>query len=131
LVEELALPFLVFALDEFRVVGDHTSTGARRAGSLERTLRAATGGASGGASGGRPPTRGSPAAAVPLKTIDRFLLYLGYLRGPPDAVTPEARRAAIEDFQWRARLPVTGEATVALLGRLIRTFRAPLLISLR
>jgi len=68
---------------------------------------------------GKPPGRGSPASPLPFRTIERLLGELGDLAVSKRAPAPADRRAAIEAFQARTGLPVTGEASLALLGRLI------------
>jgi len=67
---------------------------------------------------GQAPAEGGPAAPVPLRTIDRLLMALGLL-APSGEADPAARDEAISAFQAKAGLPVTGEASVALLGSLI------------
>lgn len=66
------------------------------------------------------PAKGSPASAVPLDTIGWFLGDLGRLREHKGAVRPGERRAAIVAFRNEANLPVSGEASLARLGRLIQ-----------
>lgn len=132
-------PLLVLDRGEFRVAGLHVingkSNGGKFAGALSvrlfhpksgrgqaiRALRRA------GPvwSGGREPEAGSPAAALPLRTIEQLLGRLGHLRpapAPTDTVRvdPKLRGTAIAAFQSRSGLPVTGRASLALLGRLIR-----------
>jgi len=76
-------------------------------------------------SAGRAPGRNSPASALPLQTID---LLLGRLRHGRKVQTAGAasqddaarRRAAIASFQSRHGLPVTGQASLRLLGSLIQ-----------
>ena len=74
---------------------------------------------------GRAPEAGSPATALPLRTIEQLLGRLGHLQpatapSNADRVDPEVRGAAIAAFQSRSGLRVTGRASLALLGRLIR-----------
>ena len=91
-------------------------------------------------SGGRVPEAGGSASALPLRSIEQLLGRLGHLRpataqpGPAQSnaaqssaaqssaaqVDPKVRRAAIAAFQTRTGLRVTGRASLALLGRLIR-----------
>ena len=125
-------PLLVIAGDEFQVAGLHVINTRTKdgdtAGALSMALfqpgpgapQAVAAARRGGATWGRgqAPAEGGSAAPVPLRTIDRMLLTLGLLAASQDA-DPAARREAISAFQAKAGLPVTGEASVALLGRLI------------
>jgi V8-like Glu-specific endopeptidase len=125
-------PLLIIAGDDFRVAGLHVLNTRTKdgdtAGALSVVLFQPGPGASqavaaarrGGVTWGRgqAPAEGGPASPVPLRTIDRLLMSLGLLAPSPDA-DPAARRDAISAFQAKAGLPVTGEASVALLGRLI------------
>ena len=72
---------------------------------------------------GRAPAGGSLASAVPLKTIDHLLGSLGHLNPESLAAGVNERQVAIATFQSQAGLPVTGEASLALLGRLIQATR--------
>ena len=72
---------------------------------------------------GRLPTNGSPAASVPLLTIDRLLGELGHLTPGTVETNGTARRTAIAAFQTDAGLPVTGEASLDLLDRLVQALR--------
>lgn len=94
----------------------HPQGGARQA--VQAARRA---GATWGA--GRAPDRGSPAAALPVRTIEQLLGELGYLDGPSAAGGAARRSAAIAAFQARTGLPVTGEPSLALLERLIAAVR--------
>lgn len=137
-------PLLVLERGEVRVAGLHVLGGrtdnGKAAGALSVRLFHPESG-SGQAiravrragrvwSGGRAPDRGSPASALPLHTIDHLLGRLGHLqpvRAVDGATTanaaepdPAERAAAIAAFQTQAGLPVTGRASLALLGVLIR-----------
>ncbi|MFQ6017039.1 MAG: peptidoglycan-binding protein [Kiloniellaceae bacterium] len=117
------LPVLVFLSDEFRALGDNflpprvdaddapaaTFGARRRNGRLWGESRA--------------PQAGGPAAPLPHDTLGRLLSYLGHLDGPPDERDPDGLAAAIRRFQGAAGLAVTGEASVALLGRVIEAVR--------
>jgi V8-like Glu-specific endopeptidase len=130
-------PLLVLADGEFGVAGLHVlnarSDDGHVAGALSIGLFHPNGGTGqavravrrAGAvwSGGRAPASGSAASAIPLRTIDHLLGRLGHLgraNGPRKA---EDRSAAIATFQSQAGLRVTGEASLALLGRLILAMR--------
>ncbi|MFQ5774563.1 MAG: trypsin-like serine peptidase [Kiloniellaceae bacterium] len=126
-------PLLVLADGELEAVGlnviDARSKAGRVAGALSTALFHPDGGipqavgaarrAGAGWGPGRPPGRDSPASALPLWTIDRLLRDLGHLGPAKSAHDPAIRRAAIEGFEVRAGLPVTGEPSLALLARLI------------
>jgi V8-like Glu-specific endopeptidase len=130
-------PLLVLDSGKFWAIGLHvlnasTSTG-KVAGVLSvRQFHAATGGrqairAVGRAgavwSAGHTPQQGSPASALPIQTIDRLLDRLATSPRDPSAPTlrdPALRTAAIAEFQFRHGLPVTGRATLDLLGSLIQ-----------
>ncbi len=107
LVAESGLSTLLFIDGEFRVLGTQVM---RRDSSL-RVLGDAT------AAAGRAPEQPSPAAALPHETVRQLLDRLGYL-GQGEAGTAQTR-AAIMAFQGDQGLPVTGEPTIDLLGRLI------------
>ncbi len=66
---------------------------------------------------GAAPLADSPAAALPLKTIDRLLTILGYLHKVDPTIAE--RDAAVRAFQADHNFPATGAASVALLGRLV------------
>lgn len=72
---------------------------------------------------GRAPRNGAAAAALPLATIDYFLIHLGYMApaAEDDFRAPDgaARTAAIRDFQSRNGLPADGRPSISLLGDLI------------
>ena len=68
---------------------------------------------------GAPPAPDSPAAAVPYVTIERLLGVLGHLKPTDGRAAPGERDAAIAAFQADRGLPVTGQPSLALLGRLI------------
>ena len=72
---------------------------------------------------GHLPNRGSPAASVPLRTIDRLLGELGHLAPGTVETNGTARRTAIAAFESDSGLPVTGEASLALLDRLVQALR--------
>ena len=109
LVAESGLSTLLFIDGEFRVLGTQLM---RRDASL-RVFGEAT------AAAGRSPEQPSPAAALPHETVRQLLDRLGYLgQGQGEAGAAETR-AAIMAFQGDQGLPVTGEPTIDLLGRLI------------
>jgi V8-like Glu-specific endopeptidase len=132
-------PLLVLDDGKFRVIGLHvinanTNTG-KVAGVLSMQLfHAKTGdrqavraiGRAGAAwSAGHTPQQGSPANALPLQTIDILLGRLqlaGMARATssPAQRDPAQRTAAIAAFQSQRGLPVTGQATLDLLGSLIQ-----------
>jgi protease YdgD len=141
-------PLLVLDGGKFRVVGLHvinaSSSAGKVAGALSvRLFHTGTGnrqairavGHSGGGAGtawsaGHKPPRGSPASALPLQTIDRLLDRLQQATSAPAAgnpvppgpvqLTPAQRGAAIAAFQSQRGLPVTGQASLDLLGSLIQ-----------
>ncbi len=125
-------PLIVFVDGEVRVTGLHvlnaqTKTG-ETAGALSVALfqpgkgpaQAVAAAQRGGAtwSNGRAPAGGGPATPIPRRTIDALLTTLGLL-APAATDDPAAEKAAISAFQAKAGLPVDGDASVALLGRLI------------
>ncbi len=130
-------PLLVLDGGEVRVAGLHVlngrANGDKVAGALSVGLFHPEGG-SGQAvravrragpvwSAGRAPDLGGPASALPLETIDQLLGRLGHLRRGKAQRGPKERAAAIAAFQSQAGLPVTGRASLALLGRLIQAAR--------
>ncbi|MDX1574563.1 MAG: peptidoglycan-binding protein [Kiloniellales bacterium] len=78
---------------------------------------------------GRGPRPGAAAAALPLATIDYFLIHLGYLapaaEGDFRAPDGAARSAAIRTFQSRNGLPADGRPSLSLLGYLIWAAQPP------
>jgi protease YdgD len=136
-------PLLVLDGGEFKVVGLHVlnadSDAGKTAGAVSvrlfhpgtgtRQAIRAIGGSDGRAdapwSAGRTPQQGSPASALPLQTIDRLLDRLQHAESarPANAAVqrdPARRGAAIAAFQSRHGLPVTGQASLDLLGSLIQ-----------
>ncbi len=123
-------PLLVAADGGFQVVGMHVFSGHSQADEIAGTLSIALFHPTDGAtqaieavrgagpvwSGGRPPAGGGPASPVPATTIDHLL---GGINGAPRAAA--VRGAAIAAIESRAGLPVTGEASLALLVRLLST----------
>lgn len=121
-------PLLVFTNGEVRVTGLHVLNARTKAGETAGALSvsvfqpgrgpaqavaaARRGGATWG--NGRAPVSGSPATPVPRRTIGTLLTTLGF-----PAPGPAAQEAAISAFQAKEGLPVTGKASVSLLGRLI------------
>jgi protease YdgD len=105
----------------------HTGTGNRQA---IRAIGRSVGRAGAPWSAGHTPQQGSPASALPLQTIDRLLDRLQHAKsaraaGDPvqrDPVRrdPAQRGAAIAAFQSQRGLPVTGQASLDLLGSLIQ-----------
>ncbi len=74
----------------------------------------------------RPPRGGGPAAPQPRDTIARLLRHFGYLDAAP-VQDPRAAGAAIRKYQKNMSLPVTGRASVALLGHLLTNLSETLL----
>jgi protease YdgD len=130
-------PLLVLADGEFRVAGLHVLNARTNKGQSAGALSAALFHPKGGTgqavravrragdvwSGGRAPAGGGPASPIPLGTIDQLLDRLGHLDRADGQWTARERHAAIAAFQSRAGLPVTGEASLPLLGRLIQSLR--------
>ena len=81
---------------------------------------------SAGAATSRPPNGGGPAKARPHDTIARLLRHFDHLE-PSDEQNEPARAAAIRIYERNMGLPVTGAATVALLGHLMANLRDTLL----
>lgn len=127
-------PLLILADGEIRVVGLHVINARMAQGTIAGALSAAVFHPDGGsrqavrairAAGpvwrrGHAPTNGSPAAAIPIQTIDHMLGRLGHLRSATQPPPTSMRRAAIRSFEAKAGLPVTGRASVDLLTRLIQ-----------
>ncbi len=132
-------PLLVLDGGEFRVVGLHVLNGNSNAGKVAGVLSVrlfhtgtgnrqairAVGRAGAPWSAGHTPRQGSPASALPLQTIDRLLDRLQNVdsaraAGAPAQRDPAQRGAAISAFQSRHGLPVTGQASLDLLGSLIQ-----------
>ncbi len=132
-------PLLVLEDGKFQVVGLHvinasTNTG-KSAGVLSvRRFHAKTGDrqavravrrAGGAWSAGHAPQQDGPASALPLQTIDQLLDRLQPAQAaPPSSASarrdPAQRTAAIAAFQAQRGLPVTGRASLDLLGFLIQ-----------
>ncbi len=74
----------------------------------------------------RPPTGGGPAKARPRATVARLLRHFEYLEPSAEGDDP-ARAAAIRTYQRNMGLPVTGAASVGLLGHLLGNLRDTLL----
>jgi V8-like Glu-specific endopeptidase len=132
-------PLLVLDGGMIRVVGLHVLNANSNAGQVAgvlsvRLFHAGTGkrqairavGRAGAPwSAGRAPRQGSPASALPLQTIDRLLDRLQHAEparaaGDPDQHGAAQRDAAIAAFQSQHGLPVTGQASLDLLGSLIQ-----------
>jgi V8-like Glu-specific endopeptidase len=125
-------PLIVFVDGQIRVAGLHVLNAQTKTGETAGALSVAlfqpgTGAAQavaaaqrGGATwaNGHAPANGGLAAPIPRRTIDTLLTSLGLLP-PAEANDPAAQKAAISAFQEKSGLPVNGEASVALLGRLI------------
>ncbi len=137
-------PLLVMDRGKFRVIGLHvlhgnSSTGKVAVAVSVRLFHAGTGNrqairavnrAGAPWSAGPAPRKGSPANALPLQTIDRLLDRLQHTRSTrtagassqnaPAERDPTQRGAAIAAFQSQRGLPVTGQASLDLLGSLIQ-----------
>ncbi len=125
-------PLLVFTNGEVRVTGLHVLTARTKAGQTAGTLsiavfqpgkgvaQAVAAARNGGATwaNGRAPASGSLATPAPRRTVSALLMTLGLLT-PATADDPAARNTAISAFQAKVELPITGEASLALLVRLI------------
>ena len=59
------------------------------------------------------------ASPVPLTTIENLLGSLGHMHERAKSSYREARKAAIQSFENAKGLPVTGEGSVSLLGKII------------
>ncbi|MEE8500709.1 MAG: trypsin-like serine protease [Kiloniellales bacterium] len=124
-------PLLVAVDGGFQVAGMHVLNGRTQAGEIAGALSIAlfhpksgvpqaieaVRGAGPVWSGGHAPAGGGPASPVPTQTIDYLLGNLD--RAPAPEAAPD-RGAAIAAFESRAGLPVTGEASLALLVQLLR-----------
>lgn len=132
-------PLLVWDGGKFRVIGLHVLNASSSAGKLAGVLSVrlfhagsgnrqairAVGRAGEPWSAGGTPGQGSAASALPLQTIDRLLDRLQHAKsaraaGAPTQRDPAQRGAAIAAFQSRHGLPVTGQASLDLLGSLIQ-----------
>lgn len=128
-------PLLVLVNGRLSVLGIHTmrargENGDHYAGALSASIFHPKGGQPPAAAAARSaglrlnagaaPISGGVARAVPLDTIDLLLARLGYLT---EDSADDRQRAAIKAFQRKAGLPETGEATLSLLGPLIRALR--------
>ncbi len=136
-------PLLVLDGGKFRVVGLHVlyanSGTGKVAGAISvRLFHEGTGnrrairaiGRSGGPtdspwSAGRTPQQGSPASALPIRTIDQLLDRLQHTNsaraaGATGQRDPAQRGKDIAAFQSQHGLPVTGQASLDLLGSLIQ-----------
>lgn len=113
------LPFLIYMDGKFNVVANRVL-----ASLAERTPR--TGSLSNprfrskmGKGESQAPKTGTAASPVPMKTISNLLESLGYAKGDAAGPKDQAREAAIRSFESSKGLPVTGEASVPLLGEII------------
>ena len=127
-------PLLVLNGGKFRVIGLHVLNGNSNAGEVAGVLSVrlfhaeagnrqairAVGRAGAPWSVGHAPRQGSPASALPLQTIDRLLDRLQPAESARTQHGPVQRDAAIAAFQSRRGLPVTGQASLDLLGSLIQ-----------
>ena len=132
-------PLLVLDGGKFWVVGLHVINAGTNTGKVAGALSVrlfhektgdsqavrAVGRASAAWSAGQTPQGGGLASALPLQTIDRLLDRLQLnksTRAPsaPDQRDPAQRAAAIAAFQSQRGLPVTGQASLDLLGSLIQ-----------
>lgn len=112
------LPFLVYMDGKFSVVANRVLTSLQqsppRTGSLSNPrFRAKM-----GKGESRAPKAGA-ASPVPLVTISNLLESLGYAEDAPAGQQDAAREAAIRSFESSKGLPVTGEASIPLLGEII------------
>lgn len=112
------LPFLVYMDGKFNVVANRVLASLAeqppRSGSLANPrFRAKM-----GKGDSQAPKTGS-ASPVPMTTISNLLENLGYARGVSGRRNTATTEAAIRSFESSEGLPVTGEASVPLLGEII------------
>ncbi len=112
------LPFLVYMDGKFNVVANRVLASLAeqppRTGSLSNPrFRAKIG------KGESQAPKSGAASPVPMTTISNLLESLGYVENSAQGQQDEARKAAIRSFESSKGLPVTGEASVPLLGEII------------
>ena len=112
------LPFLVYMDGKFNVVANRVLASLAdqppRTGSLANPrFRAKMG------KGDSQAPRTGSASPVPMTTISNLLESLGYAEGDMAGQKDAATKAAIRSFESSEGLPVTGEASVPLLGEII------------
>lgn len=115
------LPFLVYMDGRFNLVANHVISALKRqpprrgvlstAKFRDRLMRGES----------RAPKTGAMASPVPSATISNLLSALGHAKGTQADHEAEARRSAIRSFETSEGLPVTGSASLALLGRIFES----------
>jgi protease YdgD len=113
------LPFLVYIDGSFSVVANRVLTSLARHTPRSGSLSDASFRAKMNRGESRAPKAGAGAALVPMDTIAHLLESLGYLEPGSGAAQAPVRSAAIRTFETSRGLPVTGQASVSLLGEII------------
>lgn len=115
------LPFLVYMDGRFNLVANHVISSIKRQAPRRGALASAPFRKKLLRGGSRAPAAAASASPTPRNTIADLLDSLGH--GKAQALEPQARieRSAIRSFEREAGLAVTGDATVALLGRIIES----------
>ncbi len=114
------LPFLVYMDGRFNLVANHVISSITRQPPRKGSLSSARFRAKLKRGESRAPKTNAVASSVPRSTISDLLVTLGHANRDQSAET-EARKAAIQSFESAEGMPVTGEASLALLGKIIET----------
>ncbi|WP_179953959.1 trypsin-like serine peptidase [Denitrobaculum tricleocarpae] len=115
------LPFLVYMDGKFNLVANHVISSITRQPPRTGPLASArfrtrlTRGES------RAPESGATASPVPTSTISNLLETLGHSKSNEDARAAQVRETAIQSFEVSEGLPVTGKASLTLLGKILET----------
>lgn len=113
------LPFLVYMDGGFNLVANHVISSITRQPPRTGSLANAGFRAKLKRGESRAPKSSAMASPVPSGTITNLLESLGYLRSSESTRESQAHKAAIESFESAEGMPVTGKASVALLGKII------------
>ncbi len=113
------LPFLIYMDGKFNVVANRVLASLAERTPQSGSLSNARFRAKMGKGDSQAPKSGAAASPVPEKTISNLLESLGYAQGEAAGPKDQAREAAIKSFESSNGLPVTGEATIPLLGEII------------
>ena len=112
------LPFLVYMDGKFNVVANRVLSSLAKHKPRTGSLSNASFRAKMNRGESRAPKAGA-ASPVPMTTISSLLVSLGYADGEAAQRRNEVSEEAIRSFETNMGLPVTGEASVPLLGEII------------
>ncbi len=115
------LPFLVFMDGKFNLVANHVISSITRQPPRTGPLASARFRARLTRGESRAPETGAMASPVPLGTISSLLETLGHTKGAETSRQAQARKTAIQSFEVSEGMPVTGKASLTLLGKILET----------